>query len=151
MKLTKTEIRALNEMTRVPRVTERFMPLTVMRLASEGLVERTFSVVGYQRQYWQITEAGRAALEESRMTPVTKLSALTRCPVCGEARDVDGCSASDLAVHADFSCGAIFVTSNYHKVLVITPCPIPSRLSDFQGWNLSRTHLLSNRSQRLTG
>lgn len=24
-------------------------------------------------------------------------------------------------------------------------------LSDFQGWNLSRTHLLSNRSQRLTG
>lgn len=26
-----------------------------------------------------------------------------------------------------------------------------NRLSDFQGWNLSRTHLLSNRSQRLTG
>jgi len=25
------------------------------------------------------------------------------------------------------------------------------RLSDFQGWNLTRTHPLSNRAQRLTG
>ncbi len=67
VKLTANQRKALFEMMMTSRVTEKFMPMTILQLADLGLVEKTFSVVGYHRTYWRITDAGRAALERSEV------------------------------------------------------------------------------------
>lgn len=61
------------------------------------------------------------------MTPVTTLSALTRCPVCGEARYDNRAILPFNTSAAMFECGSIFFAGR-NSVIVSTPCPVPSRI-----------------------
>lgn len=66
MKLTKTERKALELMSKTSRVNFKLMPATVKSLLSKGLAERTFSIMSYNRAHFAIVDAGRAALKEGK-------------------------------------------------------------------------------------
>lgn len=63
------------------------------------------------------------------MTPVTKLSALTRCPVCGEAWTGKLSNSNADVYTVGFGCGASF-RAERDAIHINKPCPAPSRIQE---------------------